>query len=122
MQNVYSEQYGTLFDGTTYLALKNSVVVSTIVAPASNNFGIIIYQYNIAAHNGKSVRFASKTSAPTGFTDTTADTLFTAYRISSAEIIQNVNMPIRIPPGYGLYEVPDAIAGTFFISMHYKVY
>lgn len=125
MHNVVSENYGTNLDNTIiYFRYDNVGTVQTIVAPGSNSFGILIYQYSLHAVPTQGIRLVAKTSAPTGFND--ANCINIAIGLNNS-IGGNYNksdvvLPSRIPANYGLYNIPLNAGLNSLCAVQYKVF
>lgn len=103
-------------DVDTYLNGAVDTTLVTIITPAANTGGIVVYGAhsvsNTAGHIG---RFMYKTSAPSSATD--GKTIHMSTTISP---ICNITMPFIIPAGNGLY-LQGLHAQCGLYSINYKV-
>lgn len=91
--------------GSTYRADNPTTILQTLIAPASNTKGVIIYAAWIYYGPGNG-RLMSKASAPTAWNDAAARTISVgANEGASARPMFTgaVALPVVIPPGEGLY-------------------
>lgn len=103
---------------TPYFRWSASSALGTLVAPASNVSGIVVYGYGFVGDGSSSVRIMTKTSAPSAWNDATADSIGVHFR--SSVQFQNRVLPILIPSGKGLYEQAEA-ATTTGVWIDYEV-
>lgn len=104
--------------GTNYTRLNASAALVTIVTPAANTAGVIVYGCHIAS--AAWARVMAKTSAPASYSDAAANTI--AANASNSYVAKNNEqvMPVLVPIGMGLYE-QNSGASTTFVSVNYEV-
>jgi len=99
--------------------------LTTVVPPASNTKGIIVYFCGINISGSAKGRFMFKETAPTSIDDPDAQTLGVVVTSGTAPYgndFSGVNGELIVPPGKGIYFQKDtAIQSTCFIEFDIKV-
>lgn len=111
----------TLDTHFTYIGV--STALQTIVAPAANTGGVIIYGMSMRSNLAIS-RIMGKTSAPASPSDITAITLMVNLSNDSAgmdEGDQDIVLPFILPAGMGLYAQKNGTNVNDYMSVNYKV-
>lgn len=101
----------------SYFYGDGSVAVETIVAPAANTNGIVIYAASAYSGGGGGARVMFKSSIPSGWSDTGAGTLAACH--AGVSIQQEKALPLLIPAGKGLFCVKTTVSGQ--CSIEYRV-
>ena len=109
---------------THYERLSGSTdALETIVTPAANTNGVVIYAARIKTAIGYHMRLMVKQSAPTAWDDT--DAISNMHNSSSSTIGRLESLkcafPVKIPAGYGVYiqsSYAGSVSGCF---VNYKV-
>lgn len=109
---------------TSYYYLGAATTLQTIVAPAANAKGIVIFAAEVVIKNIQSGRIMFKASAPTGVDDAAAGTV--AYRTALSGyapngLLSGATFPITIPPGYGFYAQKTDSETTSGFLVEYEV-
>lgn len=89
--------------------------ITAIVTPAQNTNGIIVYMGKCLASTGEFAMLLTDTSTPVNFYDGTA----LANHVYAAQTALDLQSPILLPSGYGLYR--HATGATAVISALYEV-
>lgn len=106
--------------GTGYWRLSASAALNTIVTPAANINGVKITAYSLYSYNAH-VRLIAKTAAPATWDDGIG--LFYHYTdtAAAARVKNGTNLPIIIPPGFGLYEMADTAGSVSGCGIAHEV-
>ena len=115
----YSNSYGASYASITNYAANTAV---QIVAPGSNVSGIDVWRASIgtrfAANNAASI--LAKSSTPTTVID--GDVIASCFETGSGDnIYRNVELPIFVPAGKGLYGISTGATAAQFTNVLYTV-
>lgn len=108
---------------TTLYSQASATTATTIVAPAANTNGVRINSINSTVGGGAANRaFFIGLAAPASVVDVTANKhiIYSILAATGQVVIDKTPMPFIVPPGYGIYDISNAVAASYS-HMNYQV-